>query len=96
MPESDAEQVKKALFEVGAGKIGHYSCCAWQIKGEGQFMPLRESRPIVGEVNRLEKVIEYKVEMICSDVFIQAAIAALKKAHPYETPAYDVTRVEDF
>ena len=96
VPEAQAEEVKKALFETGAGKIGNYSCCAWQTLGEGQFMPLEGSQAFIGEQNRLEKVSEYKVELVCPDNLIQKAIAALKKAHPYEEPAYQVWRLETF
>src|SRR5687768_16814137 len=92
VPENEIEQVKSALFEAGAGKIGQYSNCAWQVKGEGQFMPLIGSDAFVGEVDRLEKVVEYKVEMVCNEDLIHTVIAALKKSHPYETPAYDVIR----
>src|SRR3990167_6213977 len=93
VPENDVEQVKTALFEAGAGKIGQYSHCAWQVKGEGQFMPLNGSNAFIGEVDCLEKVIEYKVEMVCSKHCIHAVINALKKSHPYETPAYHVIRM---
>lgn len=96
VPPTHAEEVKNALFAAGAGKLGLYSCCAWQTLGEGQFMPLEGSQAFIGEQNRLEKVAEYQVEMICDDQYIQAAIAALKKAHPYEEPAYQVWRVEIF
>ena len=96
VPEDNIEQVKSALFDAGAGRVGQYSSCAWQVKGEGQFMPLNGSNAFIGEMNRLEKVIEYKVEMVCSEEHIHAAIVALKKSHPYETPAYHVIRCEDF
>lgn len=56
--------------------------------GEGQFMPLAGSNAFIGEINKLEKVAEYKVEIICTEEQIRNAVTALKKAHPYETPAY--------
>ena len=59
-------------------------------------MPLDGSDAFVGEIDRLERVIEYKVEMVCNDEYIHAAIKALNKSHPYETPAYHVMRIEDF
>lgn len=96
VPLSHAEQVKNALFESGAGKIGQYSCCAWQVQGEGQFMPLEGSNAFIGEKNHLEKVPEYKVEMVCDKDLIHTAIAALKNAHPYEEPAYQVFKLEEF
>ena len=66
VPEDYTEQVKTALFDAGAGRIGDYLHCAWQTKGTGQFMPLQGSNAFIGEINCLEKVVEYKVEMMCS------------------------------
>jgi structural hemagglutinin/hemolysin toxin protein RtxA len=96
VPTEHTENVKNAMFEAGAGKIGHYACCAWQVLGEGQFMPLEGSQAFIGDKNRLEKISEYRVEMVCAENCIREVIAALKKAHPYEEPAYQVIRVEDF
>lgn len=95
-PLEHAEKVKNAMFKAGAGKIGEYACCAWQVLGEGQFIPLSGSNPFMGEKNRLEKVAEYKIEMVCGDEYIDDVIAALHEAHPYEEPAYQVLRLEDF
>jgi structural hemagglutinin/hemolysin toxin protein RtxA len=96
VPTDHAEIVKNALFKAGAGQIGHYSCCAWQTLGEGQFMPLENSNAFIGEKNHLEKLPEFKVEMVCDEAHIQAAIDALKQAHPYEEPAYQVIKLEKF
>jgi structural hemagglutinin/hemolysin toxin protein RtxA len=96
VPASHADDVKNAVFAQGAGKIGNYSCCAWQTLGEGQFMPLAGSHAFIGAQDQLEKVSEYKIEMICDDAHIKAVIAALKSAHPYEEPAYQVWRIEEF
>lgn len=95
-PITHVENVKNAMFEAGAGVVGDYGCCAWQILGEGQFMPLPGSQPFIGETQQLEKVAEYKVELVCDDRYIHDVIAALKESHPYEEPAYQVMRVEDF
>ncbi len=96
VPVDHAEPVKNAMFKAGAGTIGPYACCAWQVLGEGQFMPLEGSNAFIGEQNQLEKVPEYRVEMICDSQCIQNVIRALKEAHPYEQPAYQVFRIEDF
>lgn len=95
VPPEHTEKVKNALFAAGAGKIGDYVCCAWQIMGEGQFMPLEGSHAFIGEKNNLEKIRENKVEMVCADEYIRAVIEALKSSHPYEEPAYQVMRIED-
>ena len=94
VPVAHVEVVKNAMFAAGAGNIGAYSHCAWQTLGEGQFMPLEGSDPFIGEKNQIEKIPEYKVEMICDDKLIQSVITALKSAHPYEEPAYFITRME--
>lgn len=90
VPETHLERVKQAVFSTGAGKIGLYDCCAWQTLGEGQFRPLTGSQPFLGQANQLERVAEYKVELVCEEALITAAIAALKATHPYEEPAYEV------
>lgn len=95
-PVDYVEQIKAAMFAAGAGKIGEYSCCAWQTLGEGQYMPLEGSNAFIGEKNQIEKVQEYKVELICEAPFIHDVITALKQSHPYEMPAYQVLKTEKF
>lgn len=94
VPLDHAEAVKEAVFAAGAGKIGNYSHCAWQTLGEGQFIPNEGANPAIGSHNQVEKVKEVKIEMVCDAVHIHLAIEALKKSHPYETPAYHVVRLE--
>jgi len=96
VPESHLEEVKKAMFRAGAGKIGLYDCCAWQVKGQGQFRALEGSNPFLGRVHQVEVVDEYRVEMVCDEESIREAIQALLTAHPYETPAYDVMTLLTF
>ena len=93
-PETHLDVIKNAIFVTGAGSIGNYSHCAWQTLGEGQFMPLGGSNAFIGEINQLEKVPEYKVEIVCTKEQIKDAVAALKLSHPYETPSYQVVRLE--
>ena len=82
VPHSHLEAVKLALFAVGAGKIGDYDCCCWQVEGLGQFRPLTGSQPFIGQQGTVEQVPEWKVEMVVEDVLIATAVAALKAAHP--------------
>ena len=93
-PETHLDVIKNAIFVTGAGSIGNYSHCAWQTLGEGQFMPLAGSNAFIGEINQLERVPEYKVEIICTKEQIKDALTALKLSHPYETPSYQVVRLE--
>lgn len=96
VPVEHAESTKMAVFEAGGGKIGDYDCCAWQTKGQGQFRPLEGSNPFLGSQGEIERVEEFRVELVCEDHLIKPAVEALKSAHPYEEPAYEVYRLEAF
>ncbi len=95
VPDSHLESVKTALFEAGAGRIGNYDHCCWQVQGVGQFRPLMGSNPHTGSHNTLESLQEWRVEMVVADDCIHDVIKALKQSHPFETPAYDVIKVVD-
>ncbi len=88
VPVDAARIVKEAMFAAGAGRIGNYDFCSFEIKGLGQFRPLKGSNPAIGQLGELELVEELKIEMVCEDSKLEEVIAALKKTHPYETPAY--------
>lgn len=99
VPEAEAEMVKEALFEAGAGGYELYDSCAWQTKGVGQFRPKDGSNPFIGSPGELERVPELRVETICDASHIRGALEALLAAHPYEEPAYEVLEIlklEDF
>lgn len=97
VPLSHATAVKKAVFATGAGTIGKYKHCAFQSKGQGQFLPSEDANPAIGEAGKEETVEEYKVEILCKDEEnAREAVREMKKAHPYEEVAYDVYKVEDF
>ena len=93
VPTTHLEQVKAALFAIGAGIQGNYEQTCWQCLGQGQFRPNSKAKPAIGELNALTEVSEYKVEMLCPMTRITAAIAALKAIHPYEEPAYEVLQL---
>ena len=95
VPESHLETVKAALFAKGAGHYNAYDQCCWQVRGEGQFRPLADSRPYSGKIRQLEKVDEYKVEMICIDAVIKEVVQTLLSVHPYEEPAFDVSVLDN-
>jgi hypothetical protein len=90
VPENSLETVKQALFTAGAGKIGDYDQCSWQTKGLGQFRGSKNSRPAIGRAGMVEKVEEYKLEMVVASEFLTPSLLAIKASHPYETPAYEV------
>jgi hypothetical protein len=91
VPDSHLERVKEALFAAGAGRLGQYDRCCWQTEGTGQFRPLAGSDPFLGKEGALERVKEWKVELVCERDSLPAVVEALKKAHPYETPAFHLT-----
>ncbi len=95
VPESHLEQVKAAVFSAGAGQAGNYDQCCWQMVGQGQFRPLVGATPFIGELDQLKTLPEYRVEMVCADEYIHGAVAALRLAHPYEEPAFDVWRLDN-
>lgn len=96
VPESHLETVKSAVFDAGAGRIGNYQECCWQVLGSGQFRPLPGANPALGTVDSLEQIAEYRVEMECVEGCIGAVIDALRDAHPYEEPVFDITQILDF
>lgn len=96
VPVEEAEPVKEAVFATGAGRIGDYEACCFQMPGTGQFRPLAGATPHIGTVGDLERVEELKVELVCEDGVIREAVAALRAAHPYEEPAFDVWKLEAF
>jgi hypothetical protein len=99
VPESHLEPLKNALFAEGGGHYNAYDQCCWQVRGEGQFRPLAGSQPYLGKARQVEKLVEYKVEMICTDAAIKDVVQTLLSVHPYEEPAYEIYKiltVEDF
>lgn len=95
VPESHLEAVKAAIFATGAGHIGNYDSCCWQVKGSGQFRPLAGANPHIGSVGAVESLDEYRVEFILQASQLQPALAAMRVAHPYETIAYGVVKLEN-
>lgn len=94
VPETHLESVKTAVFTAGAGSIGDYASCCWQVKGEGQFCPSSQANPFIGQAGLLEKVAEYRVEMVLQDELRAEVVSALKASHPYEEVAYHLIKVE--
>ena len=95
VPVEDAAQVKEAIFATGAGRIGDYEACCFETRGTGQFRPLSGANPYIGQPGALETVDELKVELVCQNDLINEAVAALKRAHPYEEPAYEAWPLAD-
>ncbi|MBN9643030.1 Nif3-like dinuclear metal center hexameric protein [Corynebacterium sp. CCM 8862] len=90
VPAGAVEQVKQAVFAAGAGAIGNYSQCSFEITGKGQFLPGPESHPAEGRVGKLETVTETRLEFIAPTAVRSRIAEAMRTAHPYEEVAHDV------
>ena len=95
VPDSHLEVVKQAMFAAGAGRIGNYDSCCWQVHGSGQFRPLAGSNPHLGQQGQVERVDEWRVELVVTAELLKAVVAALRASHPYEEPAFDVVQLVD-
>ena len=93
VPDSHLESTKQAIFSAGAGGIGNYEHCAWQVKGIGQFKPIKGADPYIGELGKLEQVDEWRVETIVIEENAKAVAKALKASHPYEEPAFEFIQI---
>lgn len=90
VPRDDADAVREAVFAAGAGRIGDYSHCSWSVTGTGQFLPHEGADPAIGSVGSVEQVTEDRVEAIAPSRIRGRVLAALRAAHPYEEPAFDI------
>jgi dinuclear metal center YbgI/SA1388 family protein len=93
VPPANADAVCQAVFDAGAGAIGAYSACSFRAPGTGTFFGSEETNPAVGEKGKLERVEELRVETVVPIGRAAEVIAALRKAHPYEEPAFDLVKL---
>lgn len=92
VPVGDAEKVRKAMGDAGAGVQGNYSHCSGSYLSTGRFIPLEGANPAIGQIGKPEEVQEEIIEMLCHVDKVEEVIVALKKVHPYEEPAIDVVQ----
>ncbi|HLN31426.1 MAG TPA: Nif3-like dinuclear metal center hexameric protein [Gemmataceae bacterium] len=90
VPDSDLARVSNAMFAAGAGNIGQYSQCSFRLPGTGTFFGSDATNPTLGQKGRREEVSEWRLEAVCPESLIGEVIAAIRRAHSYEEPAYDV------
>jgi len=93
VPIESAAKVSNAVFAAGAGAIGSYRNCSFGTEGTGTFLPVKGAKPAIGKRGKSEKVPEIRFETIVPAAKLDDCIAAMKKAHPYETPAFDVFKL---
>jgi hypothetical protein len=90
VPAEALETTREAVFEAGAGRIGDYERCSWYTAGTGTFLGGEATEPAVGKSGSEEHVPELRVETVVPDETLADVVAALRAAHPYEEPAFDV------
>jgi hypothetical protein len=90
VPREALDRVRSALFEAGAGRIGEYEHCSWYVAGTGTFLGSDRSSPTVGERGKEQRVSELRLETVYPEELHSEVIAALRAAHPYEEPAFDI------
>lgn len=95
VPDADAERLVDALAAAGAGDVGDYRRCAWTSTGTGTFTPQPGASPAVGRVGEAAQVAETRVEMVLPRHRRAAVVRALRQAHPYEEPAFDLLELAD-
>jgi hypothetical protein len=90
VPREALDAVRDAVFTAGAGRIGDYERCSWYTEGTGTFFGSEGTAPAIGKAGREERVPEFRLETILPAERLEEVVAALRSAHPYEEPAYDV------
>ena len=95
VPREALDRVRDALFEAGAGRIGDYERCSWYTAGTGTFLGGESTDPTVGERGREERVAELRLETVYPVEREADVVAALRDAHPYEEPAFDLYPLAD-
>jgi hypothetical protein len=95
VPEDALDATRDAVFEAGGGRIGEYERCSWYAAGTGTFFGGERADPAMGERGREERVAELRVETVVPADRLETVAAALKRAHPYEEPAYDAYPLVD-
>jgi dinuclear metal center YbgI/SA1388 family protein len=94
VPHSHHEQVLQAIWNAGAGAIGDYSCCSFNIEGTGTYMPGEGTQPFIGKQGRLERVPEMRIETVVPHSVHRKVVQAMLRSHPYEEVAYDLYPVD--
>lgn len=95
VPEPEKEKVLNAVYAAGAGKIGEYSDCSFQVKGIGTFTPSSKANPVVGEREKAQEEQEVRVEVVVSTHVLPKVLQKMREAHSYEEVAYYVQTLEN-
>ncbi len=95
VPLSDAEKVRQAMGDAGAGVLGKYHHASFSSRGIGRFIPGEGAKPAIGEVGKLEEVEEERIEVVCQKEKVKEVVAAIKATHPYEEIPLEIYEIVD-
>lgn len=90
VPLTHADQVRKAMGDAGAGRMGKYSHSSWSSVGHGRCIPLEGSQSAYGEIGKMQLVEEERIETLCDRAKVKEVVEAIKKVHPYEEVDFDI------
>ena len=90
VPETHTQVVREAMCKAGAGAIGNYTYCTFSTKGIGRFKPENGSKPHIGNIGKLEEVVEERIETVVERKNLEVVIESIKEVHPYEEIAFDI------
>ena len=90
VPVDHAESVRNAIFNAGAGNIGDYDSCSYNMEGKGSFRAKTGANPHVGEINEMHFEPELRIETVIPAMKKNEVIRALIAVHPYEEPVFDL------
>lgn len=94
-PVKDAQKVRLAMGDAGAGTLGDYTHASFSVRGTGRFIPREGAKPAIGEIGQLEEVEEERIEVICQKDKVKQVVAAIKRAHPYEEVPIEISQLID-
>lgn len=95
VPTENAEDLRNAICNAGAGVIGNYTHCTSNSITKGTFIPMDEANPYIGKKNRLEVVEEERIETVCDIKILKQVLKRLREVHPYEEPAINIIPLID-
>jgi dinuclear metal center YbgI/SA1388 family protein len=93
-PADAADRIRNGLASVGAGRIGHYELCSFELRGRGTFFAREEASPAIGRKGAIEHVDEVRLEMVCPRAALAIAVMTLRHFHPYEEPPVEIYQLQ--
>ncbi|MBI2600276.1 hypothetical protein HYW43_05155 [Candidatus Daviesbacteria bacterium] len=95
VPVKDADKVRQAMGDAGAGKLGNYHHASFSSRGIGRFTPDKGAHPAIGKVGKPQEIEEEKIEVICQREKVEQVVTAIKKVHPYEEVPLEIYQLID-